>query len=542
MAKEITFSTDARNKLQEGVNALADAVKVTLGPKGRNVVIQRLYGPPQMTKDGVTVAKEIELEDPIANMGAQMVKQVASKTADMAGDGTTTATVLAQAIVNAGLKSVAAGANPMDLKRGIDKAINAVIDHIQSNCQEIGSDFDKIKQIATISANNDDEIGALIAEAMEAVTVDGVVAVEKASGRETYVEKVVGMQFDKGFTSPYYVTNPETFECEYEKPLILICEEKINTIQDILPIVEKCSKSGVPLIIIAPDFDAQTQNILVVNRMRAHMKVVTVKAPGFGERRTEMLYDIAALTGGVVISDLMDVKIDNVDLSQLGTAERITITKDDTVIVNGAGKPEAVLARIESIQAQIANTESDYDIDKLKERLAKLAGGIAVLYVGASTELELDQKKDRVDDALHATRAAIEEGVIPGGGVAFIRAIECLIDFDESNSDIATGIKIVREALEVPLKTIAENAGLEGASIVAKVKEMKGAKGFNARTETYQDLIEAGVIDPTKVARVALENAGSVAGMILTTECIISIIPKEDPTAVPPGTMPPGMM
>ncbi len=544
MAKNISFDADARKKLQSGINALSDAVKVTLGPKGRNVVIQKSFGAPHITKDGVTVAKEIELEDPIENMGAQMVKEVASKTADVAGDGTTTATVLAQSIVNAGLKSVAAGANPMDLKRGIDKAVDKIIDYLKSNSEIVGSDFEKIKQVGTISANNDSEIGSLIAEAMESVTINGVITVEEAKGRETYVDKVVGMQFDRGYLSPYFVTNTETMETELENPLVLIHDKKISNIQSIVPVLEKAHQSGRPLLIIAEDVESQALSTLVVNRIRLGLKIAAVKAPGFGDRRKAMLQDIAVLTGGIVISEETGYSLEEVELDQLGSAESVTIDKDNTTIVNGQGSEESVNARIAEIKVQIQNTTSDYDREKLQERLAKLSGGVAVLYVGASTEVEMKEKKDRVDDALHATRAAVEEGIVAGGGVAFVRAIDCLNGFEGENDDETTGINIVRLALELPLRTIVKNSGLEGSVVVMKVKEGKDSYGFNARTEQYEDLKKAGVIDPTKVTRVALENAASIASMILTTECVINDIPEEAPAAMPagmPGGMP-GMM
>ena len=542
MAKQITFDTEARKALQAGINALANAVKVTLGPQGRNVVIQKSYGGPSVTKDGVSVAKEIELQDPIENLGAQMVKEVASRTADVAGDGTTTATVLAQGIVNAGMKSVAAGANPMDLKRGIDKAVKQVVAYLKNSSEIVGDDFDKIQQVATISANNDPEIGSLIADAMKSVSTNGVITVEEAKGRETYVNKVVGMQFDRGYLSPYFVTNPEKMEVEYDNPLILITDRKVSTIQNIVPILEKAHGSGRPLVIIAEDVDSQALSTLVVNRIRLGLKVVGVKAPGFGDRRKAMLEDIAVLTGGTVISEETGRTLESVELSDLGTAERVTIDKDNTTVVNGSGAKENVEARIGQIKQQIANSTSDYDREKLQERLAKLAGGVAVLYVGAPTEVEMKEKKDRVDDALHATRAAVEEGIVPGGGVALLRAVAALDGFEGSNADENTGIAIVRSALELPLRTIVENAGLEGSVVVMRVKEGKDAYGFNARTEVYEDLKAAGVIDPTKVTRVALENAGSIAAMILTTECVINDIPeKADAAAGGPAGMPGGM-
>jgi len=539
MAKQISFNSDARNKLQEGINALADAVKVTLGPKGRNVVIQKSFGAPHITKDGVSVAKEIELEDPIANMGAQMVKEVAAKTADVAGDGTTTATVLAQAIVNAGLKSVAAGANPMDLKRGIDKAVTLLINYLKDTSEIVGSDFEKIKQVATISANNDKEIGGLIADAMEAVTTNGVITVEEAKGRETYVEKVVGMQFDRGYLSPYFVTNPEKMEAEFENPFILIHDKKISNIQAIVPVLEKAHGAGRPLLIIAEDVDSQALSTLVVNRLRLGLKVAAVKAPGFGDRRKAMLQDIAVLTGGTVIAEETGHSLENVELHHLGTAENVTVDKDNTTIVNGSGTEENVQARIAEIKNQMANSTSDYDKEKLQERLAKLAGGVAVLYVGAPTEVEMKEKKDRVDDSLHATRAAVEEGIVPGGGVALVRAISALDNFEGENADENTGVSIVRTALELPLRTIANNAGVEGSIVIMNVLNGEGAFGFNARTETYEDLKAAGVIDPTKVTRIALENAASIASMVLTTECVINDIASDEPAM--PGGMPGGM-
>lgn len=542
MAKNISFSTDARNKLQEGVNALADAVKVTLGPKGRNVVLQKSFGAPHITKDGVSVAREIELEDPIANMGAQMVKEVAAKTADLAGDGTTTATVLAQAIVNAGLKSVAAGANPMDLKRGIDKAVNKVIEHLKESSEIIGSDIEKIKQVATISANGDAEIGSLIAEAMEAVTINGVITVEEAKGRETYVEKVIGMQFDRGYLSPYFVTNPESMDVEFESPYILIHDKKISNIQSIVPVLEKAHQAGRPLLIIAEDVDSQALSTLVVNRLRLGLKVAAVKAPGFGDRRKAMLQDIAILTGGTLIAEETGHSLEAVELEHLGSCERVTIDKDNTIIVNGIGAKEKVDSRIAEITNQIKTTSSDYDKEKLQERLAKLSGGVAVLYVGASTEVEMKEKKDRVDDALHATRAAVEEGIVAGGGVAMVRAIKTLESFSGANDDENTGINIVRMSLELPLRTIVNNAGLEGSVVVMKVREGEGSFGFNARTEKFEDLKEAGVIDPTKVSRVAIENAGSIASLILTTECVVNDIPSENAApAGMPGGMPGGI-
>jgi chaperonin GroEL len=527
-AKEISFNSDARDKLKSGIDALADAVKVTLGPKGRNVIIQKSFGAPIITKDGVTVAKEIELEDPVANMGAQMVKEVASKTADLAGDGTTTATVLAQALVRAGLKNVAAGANPMDLKRGIDKAVKKVIENIKAQSEDIGSDFEKIKQVASVSANNDEEIGNLIADAMKRVTTDGVITVEEAKGTETYVNEVIGMQFDRGYLSPYFVTNAETMTAEYENPLILIYDKKINNMQEMLPILEKALGTGRPLLIIAEDVDSQALGVLVVNRLRAGLKVIAVKAPGFGDRRKAMLEDIAILTGGIVISEEQGYKLENTTLQHLGTCEKISVDKDNTTVVNGKGTADDIKGRINQIKQQIESTTSDYDREKLQERLAKLAGGVAVLYVGAATEIEMKEKKDRVDDALHATRAAIEEGIVAGGGVALVRAISALEGFKGLNADETTGAEIVRKALESPMRTIAENAGVEGSVVIMRVKNGKGSYGFNARTEKYEDLKLAGVIDPTKVTRIALENAASIAGMVLTTECVVSDRPERD--------------
>jgi chaperonin GroEL len=522
MAKIVSFDSEARAKLKSGIDQLANAVKVTLGPKGRNVVIQKSFGAPIITKDGVTVAKEIELEDAVENMGAQMVKEVASKTADAAGDGTTTATVLAQAMVNAGMKYVTAGANPMDLKRGIDKAVSAVIADLKSQSEVVGSDFGKIKQVASISANNDDEIGSLIADAMKRVTKDGVITVEEAKGTDTYVDEVIGMQFDRGYLSPYFITNTENMTTEYDNPLILIHDKKISNVQEIVPILEKAVQTGRPLLIIAEDVDSQALGTLVVNRLRAGLKIVAVKAPGFGDRRKAMLEDIAILTGGVVISDEKGYKLENATLEELGQAEKITVDKDNTTIVNGKGQQADINSRIGQIKAQIETTTSDYDKEKLQERLAKLAGGVAVLYVGAATEVEMKEKKDRVDDALHATRAAVEEGIVAGGGVALVRAISSLTDLKGANEDENLGILIVKKALESPLRTIAENAGVDGSVVLQAVANAKGANGYNARTDQYEDLKKAGVIDPTKVTRVALENAGSIASMVLTTECVIS--------------------
>ena len=530
MAKEITFNAHAREQLKSGIDALADAVKVTLGPKGRNVIIQKSFGAPQITKDGVTVAKEIELSDPIANMGAQMVKEVASKTADAAGDGTTTATVLAQAMVTAGLKNVAAGANPMDLKRGIDKAVRKVVENLKAQSEQINNDFEKIRQVAAISANNDTEIGSLIANAMQRVSTDGVITVEEAKGTDTYMEEVLGMQFDRGYLSPYFITNSDTMVAEYENPLILIYDKKISNMQEMLPILEKALGTGRPLLMIAEDVDSQALGVLVVNRLRAGLKVIAVKAPGFGDRRKAMLEDIAILTGGTVMSEEQGYKLENAGLEHLGTCEKITVDKDNTTIVNGKGIEADITARVNQIKSQIETTTSDYDREKLQERLAKLAGGVAVLYVGASTEVEMKEKKDRVDDALHATRAAVEEGIVPGGGVALIRAIAVLANMKGENEDETTGIDIIRRSLEAPLRTIAENSGVEGSVVAMKVKNGKGAYGYNARTDKYEDLKVAGVIDPTKVTRVALENAASIAGMVLTTECVINDkVEKEAP-------------
>ena len=528
MAKEITFNAAAREQLKSGIDALADAVKVTLGPKGRNVIIQKSFGAPQITKDGVSVAKEIELSDPIANMGAQMVKEVASKTADAAGDGTTTATVLAQAMVTAGLKNVAAGANPMDLKRGIDKAVRKVVESLKEQSETINNDFEKIRQVAAISANNDSEIGSLIAKAMERVSTDGVITVEEAKGTDTYMEEVLGMQFDRGYLSPYFITNADTMVAEYENPLVLIYDKKISNMQEMLPILEKSLGTGRPLLIIAEDVDSQALGVLVVNRLRAGLKVVAVKAPGFGDRRKAMLEDIAILTGGTVISEEQGYKLENAGLEHLGTCEKISVDKDNTTIVNGKGTEADITSRINQIKAQIETTTSDYDREKLQERLAKLAGGVAVLYIGAATEVEMKEKKDRVDDALHATRAAVEEGIVSGGGVALVRAIAVLANFKGENEDETTGIDIVRRSLESPLRTIAENAGVEGSVVAMKVKAGKGAFGYNARTDKYEDLKAAGVIDPTKVTRVALENAASIAGMVLTTECVINDKPEKE--------------
>ena len=539
MAKEIYFDIEARDKLKRGVDALANAVKVTLGPKGRNVVISKKFGAPHVTKDGVTVAKEIELKDPIENMGAQMVKEVASKTADIAGDGTTTATVLAQAIVSAGLKNVAAGANPMDLKRGIDKAVGEVVKNLKSLSKEVGSDNDKIKQIATISANNDETIGSLIAQAMKVVGNDGVITVEEAKGTETEVKTVEGMQFDRGYLSPYFVTNTEKMITEMEKPLILIYEKKISNMKELLPLLEPVVQSGRGLLIIAEDVDGEALTTLVVNRLRGSLKIAAVKAPGFGDRRKAMLEDIAILTGGQVISEERGFTLENATMDMLGTADKIEIDKDNTTIVNGAGEKEAIAARVGQIRSQIEATTSEYDKEKLQERLAKLAGGVAVLYVGAPTEVEMKEKKDRVDDALAATRAAVEEGIVPGGGVALIRAISTLDALKGANEDEMTGIQIVKRAAEEPLRQIIANAGGEGAVIVQKVREGKDDFGYNARTDVFENLYTAGVIDPTKVTRIAVENAASIASMLLTTECVIADEPEENAPAM--GGMPGGM-
>lgn len=531
MSKLINFDTKAREGLKKGVDALANAVKVTLGPKGRNVVLEKKFGAPSITKDGVTVAKEVELEDPFENMGAQMVKEVASKTSDVAGDGTTTATVLAQSLITSGLKNVAAGANPMDLKRGIDKAVDAVVDKLKSISEVVGDDFSKIKQVGTISANNDEKIGALIAEAMEKVSREGVITVEEAKGTDTYVDVVEGMQFDRGYLSPYFVTNTEKMEAELENPYILIHDKKISAMKDLLPVLEKTAQSGSPLLIISEDVEGEALATLVVNKIRGTLKIAAVKAPGFGDRRKAMLEDIAILTGGTVISEERGYKLENADISYLGRAEKVVIDKDNTTIINGSGNADDIKARVNQIKAEIENSTSDYDKEKLQERLAKLAGGVAVLYVGAATEVEMKEKKDRVDDALHATRAAVEEGIVPGGGVALIRAIEALDAVDTVNDDEATGVEIVRRALEEPLRQIAHNAGIEGSIVVQKVREGKDDYGFNARTEVYENLKEAGVIDPTKVARVAVENAASIASMVLTTECVIADKPEEESSA-----------
>ncbi len=529
MAKEIVFNNDAREQLRKGVDALANAVKVTLGPKGRNVVIDKKFGAPQVTKDGVTVAKEIELENGIENMGAQMVKEVASKTNDQAGDGTTTATVLAQAIVNTGLKNVTAGANPMDLKRGIDKAVAAIVKDIKAQSKAVGGDIAKIRQVATISANNDSTIGDIIAEAMEKVTKDGVITIEDAKGIDTNVKVVEGMQFDRGYISPYFVTDTEKMECAYDNPYILIYDKKISTMKDLLPVLEKVVNTGRPLLIIAEDVESEALATLVVNRLRGSLKIAAVKAPGFGDRRKEMLEDIAILTGGTVISEEKGYKLEDATLDMLGTCEKVTIDKDNTTIVNGSGDSELIKARVGQIKAQIEKTTSDYDREKLQERLAKLSGGVAVIYVGAASEVEMKEKKDRFDDALHATRAAVEEGIIPGGGTAFIRAAQKLDNVKPENEDEKLGIEIIRRAVEEPLRMIVANAGLEGSVIVNEVKNGKGDYGYNARTEKYENLFKSGVIDPAKVTRVALENAASIAGMLLTTECVLCDIKEKEP-------------
>ncbi|OJV54636.1 MAG: chaperonin GroL [Bacteroidetes bacterium 43-16] len=539
MAKQIFFDIEARNKMKKGVDILADAVKVTLGPKGRNVVIEKKFGAPSVTKDGVTVAKEIELEDAVENMGAQMVREVASKTADQAGDGTTTATVLAQAIIAEGLKNVAAGANPMDLKRGIDKAVVAIVDNLKKQAQKVGNDNKKIEQVGTISANNDNVIGKLIAEAMEKVGNEGVITVEESKNTDTTVSVVEGMQFDRGYLNPYFVTNTEKMQVEMSNPYILIFDKKISMMKDVLGLLEKVVQSGRPLLIIAEDVEGEALSTLVVNKLRGNLKIAAVKAPGFGDRRKEMLQDIAVLTGGTVISEEQGYKLENADMSYLGQAETITVDKDNTTIVGGKGKKADITARVNQIKSQLAVSTSDYDKEKMQERLAKLAGGVAVLYVGATTEVEMKEKKDRVDDALHATRAAVEEGIVPGGGTAYIRAIEALDKVKTENNDEITGVQIVRAALEAPLRTIVANAGLEGSVIVQEIKKGKGDYGFNARTEQYEKLLAAGVIDPAKVSRVALENAASIAGMLLTTECVIADKPepKSAAPAMPGGGM-----
>ena len=538
MAKEILFNIDARDQLKKGVDALANAVKVTLGPKGRNVIIEKKFGAPHITKDGVTVAKEIELADAYQNTGAQLVKEVASKTGDDAGDGTTTATVLAQAIVAEGLKNVTAGASPMDIKRGIDKAVAKVVESIKSQAETVGDNYDKIEQVATISANNDPVIGKLIADAMRKVSKDGVITIEEAKGTDTTIGVVEGMQFDRGYLSAYFVTNTEKMECEMEKPYILIYDKKISNLKDFLPILEPAVQTGRPLLVIAEDVDSEALTTLVVNRLRSQLKSCAVKAPGFGDRRKEMLEDIAILTGGVVISEEKGLKLEQATIEMLGTADKVTVSKDYTTIVNGAGAKENIKERCDQIKAQIVATKSDYDREKLQERLAKLSGGVAVLYVGAASEVEMKEKKDRVDDALRATRAAIEEGIIPGGGVAYIRAIDSLEGLTGDNADETTGIGIIKRAIEEPLREIVANAGKEGAVVVQKVREGKGDFGYNARTDVYENLHAAGVVDPAKVARVALENAASIAGMFLTTECVI-VEKKEDKPEMPMGA--PGM-
>ena len=535
MAKEIKFDIEARDSLKKGVDALANAVKVTLGPQGRNVVIDKKFGGPSITKDGVSVAKEIELEDTIENMGAQMVKEVASKTADLAGDGTTTATVLAQAIVSNGLKNVAAGANPMDLKRGIDKAVSVVVENLKSQSQEVGDSTEKIQQVGAISANNDNAIGSLIAEAMHKVKKEGVITVEEAKGTDTYVEVVEGMQFDRGYLSPYFVTNADKMLTDLDTPYILLYDKKISTMKDLLPILEPAAQSGKPLLIIAEDVDGEALATLVVNKMRGSLKIAAVKAPGFGDRRKAMLEDIAILTGGTVISEERGFKLENATIDMLGTAEKVTIDKDNTTIVNGAGDKDNIMARVNQIKAQIESTTSDYDKEKLQERLAKLAGGVAVLYVGAASEVEMKEKKDRVDDALHATRAAVEEGIIAGGGVALVRAADALNKLEGDNADETTGIQIVTRAIEEPLRQIVANAGNEGSVVVSKVKEGKADFGYNAKKEEFENMFEAGIIDPTKVTRIALENAASVAGMLLTTECVLADIAEETPPMPPMG-------
>ena len=538
MAKEIKFNIQAREELKKGVDALADAVKVTLGPKGRNVIIEKKFGAPHITKDGVTVAREVELEDPFQNMGAQLVKEVASKTGDQAGDGTTTATVLAQAIVNTGLKNVTAGANPMDLKRGIDKAVSKVVDTLKGMSEEVDDDMEKIENVARVSANNDEEIGRLIAEAMRKVKKEGVITVEEAKGTETSVDIVEGMQFDRGYISPYFVTNAEKMECDMESPYILLYDKKISNLKDMLPILESAAQSGKPLLIIAEDVDNEALATLVVNRLRGSLKICAVKAPGFGARRKAMLEDIAILTGGTVISEEKGMQLNQATIADLGTAEKVTVDKDNTTIVNGAGSKEDIAARVAQIKGQIENTTSNYDKEKLHERLAKLAGGVAVLYIGAPSEVEMKEKKDRVDDALSATRAAIAEGIVPGGGVAYIRCLPALEELKGDNDDEETGIAIIRRAIEEPMRQIVENAGVEGAVILQKVREGKGDYGYNARTGEFEHFMATGVIDPAKVTRVALENAASIAGMFLTTECVIADKKEENPAPAMPN---PGM-
>jgi chaperonin GroEL len=543
MAKEIKFDIEARDGLKRGVDALANAVKVTLGPKGRNVIISKSFGGPTVTKDGVTVAKEIELKDPLENMGAQMVKEVASKTNDLAGDGTTTATVLAQAIVKEGLKNVAAGANPMDLKRGIDKAVEAIVENLTKQAQEVGSSSEKIKQVASISANNDEVIGDLIAKAFAKVGKEGVITVEEAKGTETYVDVVEGMQFDRGYLSPYFVTNTEKMNVELENPYILLYDKKVSSLKELLPILEPVAQSGKPLLIIAEDVDGEALSTLVVNKLRGALRIAAVKAPGFGDRRKAMLEDIAILTGGTVIAEESGYTLENAGLEMLGTAEKVVIDKDNTTVVNGAGNADAIKGRVNQIKAQMEVTTSDYDKEKLQERLAKLAGGVAVLYVGAASEVEMKEKKDRVDDALHATRAAVEEGIVAGGGVALLRAKNVLSKINTENADEQTGVQIVARAIEAPLRTIVENAGMEGSVIIAKVAEGKDSFGYNAKTHEYVDMLKAGIIDPKKVTRVALENAASVAGMILTTECALIDIKEESAAGgMPMGGGMPGMM
>ena len=543
MAKEILFNIDARDQLKKGVDELANAVKVTLGPKGRNVILEKKFGAPHITKDGVTVAKEIELEDSFQNLGAQLVKEVASKTGDDAGDGTTTATVLAQSIVSVGTKNVTAGANPMDLKRGIDKAVEAVVENIKSQSRLVGDNYDKIEQVATVSANNDARIGKLIADAMRKVSKDGVITIEEAKGTQTTIEIVEGMQFDRGYISPYFVTNTEKMSVEMEKPYILIHDKKISNLKELLPVLEPAVQSGRPLLIIAEDVESEALTTLVVNRLRASLKICAVKAPGFGDRRKEMLEDIAILTGGTVISEEKGIKLENATLEMLGSAEKITVDKDNTTIVNGAGNKETIATRVTQIKSQIAATTSDYDREKLQERLAKLAGGVAVLYVGAASEVEMKEMKDRVDDALHATRAAIEEGIVPGGGVAYIRAIEALNNLKADNDDEQTGIEIIKRAIEEPLRQIVANAGKEGAVVVQKIREGKADFGYNARTDKYENFFEAGIVDPVKVARIALENAASIAGMFLTTECVVVEKKEENPAPqMPMGGGMGGMM
>ncbi|WP_294239608.1 chaperonin GroEL [uncultured Chryseobacterium sp.] len=541
MAKEIKFDIESRDALKRGVDALANAVKVTLGPKGRNVVIEKSFGAPHVTKDGVSVAKEIELEDRVENMGAQMVKEVASKTNDIAGDGTTTATVLAQAIVREGLKNVAAGANPMDLKRGIDKAVAAVVENLKTQSQEVGDSTDKVKQVASVSANNDETIGALIAEAFGKVGKEGVITVEEAKGIDTTVDVVEGMQFDRGYQSPYFVTNPEKMVAEVENPYILLVEKKISSMKELLPVLEPIAQGGKSLLIISEEVEGEALATLVVNKLRGSLKIAAVKAPGFGDRRKAMLEDIAILTGGTVISEEQGFTMENISLDMLGTAEKVSIDKDNTTIVNGGGEESKIKGRVNQIKAQMETTTSDYDREKLQERLAKLAGGVAVLYVGAASEVEMKEKKDRVDDALHATRAAVEEGIVAGGGVALVRAIAALENLTGINSDESTGIKIVKRAIEEPLRQIVANAGGEGSVIVAKVAEGTADFGYNAKTDEYVNMLEAGIIDPTKVTRVALENAASVSGMLLTTECVITEVKKDEP-AMPMGGGMPGMM